>query len=553
MTLDALDNQSFRDRAVVFARAVVDGVAQIPCTLPSAQQPFDVEVVLFHAGEMVGQGRGEHPSLCEALADAARGAANASHLSREQRAETRMAIDLRGRSYSFVEHGERGVELSHGLVAVRRFERSLLRQRIDEGKAYLLRVIDAALGPERAGVHKYYYAPADAFEPKLHTIYTASTIFTLLKLQAFAPDEALSKAIEQATGFLLSMQAREGDARNYGAFYYSFDLRTREPEQKFVVGTTSKTIFTLIELYASTGEERYLEAARLGADWLLTMLRPGGGVRSYLRYREPGRWTLSKKESMLYTGQVLSALSRMYGVTKAPSYKAGAKKIADHLLKRVASQGCYLSDDYRKPNPISSSWAILSLLDYVKVTDNRLARNVTYSCARELLERQIDDREDVHRFGRWKRSLSSSGNGWLAEVMSELYLYCERDDVRVGDCEPFKAAVVDVLRLLMQYTYTPESAFFAKRPEAAIGGVFWNAAERYVRTDSVCHAMNAYVYMFDHLDEGVLVELPEPPLSQRLAAGDAAAPADGAATADDEGDEAAAAAGDADESDDDSE
>jgi hypothetical protein len=64
-----------------------------------------------------------------------------------------------------------------------------------------------------------------------------------------------------------------------------------------------------------------------------------------------------------------------------------------------------------------------------------------------------------------------------------------------------------------------------KNPNMAIGGVFWNVAERYVRTDSVCHAMNAYVHIIGYLDEGPLVEVPEPPLAERLSLTAAPAPA----------------------------
>lgn len=80
--------------------------------------------------------------------------------------------------------------------------------------------------------------------------------------------------------------------------------------------------------------------------------------------------------------------------------------------------------------------------------------------------------------------------------MSELYLYCKAQGM--GGCERFK------------------------NPERAMGGVFWNVAERYVRTDTVCHAMNAYINMIDHLGDGALVKVPERPLSERLALGAAA-------------------------------
>ena len=415
------------------------------------------------------------------------------------------------------------------MVPVRVFDKALLARRIDEGLAYLLRVIDT----ERGGVHKYYYAPTDTFEPRLHTIYTASTIFTLLKLQAHQKDERLPPAIDQAAKYLLSMQSRAPGTRSHGAFHYSLDLQTMEPERKFVVGTTSKSIFTLLELHALRKDKKYLEAARLATDWLLTMRQPDGRVNSYLRQKQSGRWTVSRRESMLYTGQVLSALARTYGVTRDAKYLEAAKQTSGYLMHRISQGGCYLGDEYRKANPISSSWAILLLLDYVKVTNDPTVQEVVFRCARELLARQIDDPADIYRHGRWRGSLSSSGNGWLAEVMAEVYLHCRKHSL--PDCDPFKAAIIQVMRQLMQHTYSPENAFLAKNPAMATGGVFWNVADRYVRTDSVCHAMNAYVYMIDHLDDATLIDIPEPPLSERLTIKDVKAS---------ESDEAAGAEGD---------
>lgn len=511
VTVDALDNAGFRDRVVEFVRQVAAGAPEVTCDLPALQPPVPVEVWIFRAGAAIGKASASASDLCAALEEATRRAIATIEGERAPLDDARFAINLANREYSLLDHQGRGIELSHGVVPVRVFDKKLLARRIDEGLAYLLRVIDT----ERGGVHKYYYAPTDSFEPRLHTIYTASTIFTLLKLQAHHEDERLPPVIEQAAKYLLSMQSRDPGARSRGAFHYSLDLETGEPEQKFVVGTTSKSIFTLLELHASSKDRKYLDAARLAADWLLAMRRPDGRVQSYLRRKKDGRWTVSRRESMLYTGQVVSALSRTYGVTRDSRYLEGAKQTVGYLMHKISQDGCYLGDDYRKANPISSSWAILSLLDYVKVTDDASVQEVVFRCARELLARQIDDPADIYRHGRWRGSLSSSGNGWLAEVMAEVYLYCRKSSL--PDCDPFKAAIIQVMRQLMQHTYSPESAFVAKNPAMATGGVFWNVADRYVRTDSVCHAMNAYVYMIDHLDEGVLIDIPEPPLPERLA------------------------------------
>jgi hypothetical protein len=533
-TLASLDNAAFRDRVVGFVREVSAGGASVTCSLPlSLATPLQVTVWMFQGGATVGRGQSAAGSLCVALKDATRRAIAAAGADRERLAQVRFAVELPERDYALIEHEGKGVELSHGLVPVRTLDKAMLRRRIDEGKAYLLRVIDFGPGSRLGGVHKYYHAPGDTFEDRLHTIYTASTIFTLIKLHAHDKDEGLRKAIDHASKFLLSMQSREPGQRSHGGFHYSFDLQQQKPERKFVVGTTSKSIFTLIELHALTSDEKYLDAARLAADWLLTMLQPDGRVNSYLLQKPDGSWVVSRKESMLYTGQVLSALSRTYRATGDKQYLGAASRIAEYLTSKIAGDGCYLGDDYRKPNPISSSWAILSLLDFVKASDAPEVEALVFRCAKELLGRQIRDAGDVYRYGRWRGSLSSSGNGWLAEVMSEVYLHCEKTGK--SGCAKYEEAIVEVMRLLMQYTYAPENAFVVKNPERAIGGVFWNVRDRYVRTDSVCHAMNAYVYMIDHLDDGVLVEVPEPPLAERLGLDGARPRTSGGADQDEDG------------------
>lgn len=508
---DELDNAAFRDRAAAFVREVSVSDRSVTCTLPlTAAQPLHVTVSMYDGGVVVGQGTSADTELCVALRDATRRALAASGLDGSQVAQARFVVDLTDYQYALVEHEGKGVELASDLVPVRVLDRAMLRRPIDEGKAYLLRVMDPVLG----GVHKYYHAPTDTFEDRLHTIYTASTIYTLLAVQAHDRDERLRQPIERAAGFLLSMQRVAPDQPGHGAFHYSLDLGQQAREPRLVVGTTSKSIFTLIALYANTGDHAYLDAARLAADWLLTMLDADGRVSSELVLDVSGAWTVTTRESLLYTGQVLSALSRLYEVTADDRYLDAASRTAGRLTAKVEREGCYLGDDYRPPNPISSSWLILSLFDYARASGDPTIRETVSDCADELLELQIDDPDDVYRHGRWHASLSSSGNGWLAEVLSELYRGCPPGDP--DGCARFRDPVVRLFRLLMQYTYSPENSFVVKNPEMARGGVFWNTHDRYVRTDSVCHALNAYVFMVDHLAEGVLVELPEPPLAERL-------------------------------------
>ncbi|MFY0539429.1 hypothetical protein [Nannocystis pusilla] len=169
---------------------------------PTAAQPIRVAVSLYDGGAVVGRGAAADDELCVSLKEAAGLALAASGRERERVELARFVVELVDLEYALVEHDGRGVELVGGLVPARVLGRDMVRRRIDEGTAYLLRVMD----PELGGVHKYYHAPTDRFDDRLHTIYTASTLYTLLAVYARDRDERLRRPIERAAGFLLSMQ-----------------------------------------------------------------------------------------------------------------------------------------------------------------------------------------------------------------------------------------------------------------------------------------------------------------------------------------------------------
>lgn len=509
-----LDNEGIRRRVIGFVRHVAEapadaeshaseGALRFACPLPSLAPPLHVVVGMWAEGKQIGHGRSEADEGCDALEEATRAALASSGLPRKRLGHVRFSVEFTHLDVAMIEFGAGGVELVKGLVPVRSLDRARIRRHIDEGRAYLLRMIDA----QRGGVHKYYHADTDAFEDRLHTIYTASTIFTLLAIHAWNHDESLRGPIEQSGRFLLSMQRIAPGHAGHGAFHYSVDLRgQREP--LFVVGTTAKSIFTLIKLHEFSKDGKYLDAARLAAEWLMTMQAADGSVAAKLQLDAQGQLQEDEQESTLYTGQLLSALSRLYVATGDERYREAAARTAGWLLDKHAREGCYVGDEYRTANPVSSSWLILSLFDYAKASGDADVRATAYACADTLLAKQIDAPEDLDRHGRWAGSLSSSGNGWLAEVYALLYRECSALDSQ--RCDEYREAVIRLFRVLMQHTYTPESSFAAKRPATAQGGLFWNTRERYVRTDSVCHALNAFVYMFDELPEGGLLELPEP-------------------------------------------
>jgi len=513
------DNNEFRNASIGFVRNIAekyfDGEQiQYPEEL-KIKGDWDIDIAIYFKGEIRGEGKAQSKDefLSLALEQAVKDALadkNYQKLTEEDIEKTRFLVTFSyspDGSFSFIEYDKQGKELQKDLVIIRSLDKKLIEEKIGQGKEFLFR----AQHKEENGFYKKYDTLNDDFGNRLHTVYSASIIYTLLKVYDFDEDKRILEQIPEWADFLLSMQNKT--EKEYGAFHYSFFLESQEKELKFVVGTAALSIFTLLDLYEREGDSKYLEVAKLGGDWLLTMQKEDGSMQSYKRYLE-GKWFNSKKESLLYNGQVLSALSRLYKATGDKRYFNSAQKIAQRFVDKIEEEGCYLGDDYRIKNPISSAWAIMSLLDFYQVKQEDHYKNLIFQCSEELLQRQSQNTANPLSYGSFSGAYSTSGNGWLAEVMMEMYHFC-REQNR-NDCDKYKDALTEVMMWLMQNTYSEENTFFLLEPEKAIGGLFWNYKERYVRTDSICHGLNAYVGIINNLEDDFLLLIPERPFEQVL-------------------------------------
>ncbi|QRN05135.1 hypothetical protein GH742_09545 [Legionella sp. MW5194] len=283
-----------------------------------------------------------------------------------------------------------------------------------------------------------------------------------------------------------------------------------------MVGTTSKTIFTLLELNQFYPDEpKYLAAAKHAGDWLLTRVNQDGTVMPVASCTS-GQWKDSNKQSFLYSGQVLSALSRLYGVTHDQRYHQGALKIAGQFLKQIQTQGFIVGDDYRPANSISSSWVMMSLIDLAKVDNNPVYRKTIDDIAKAILARQITDKNDIYSNGRYLDAMTTSGNGWINEVMGVLYQFCTQQGG--NQCQRYREAMILTSRWLLQNAYTPQNTYNVKNPERAMGGFITNFTTRTVRTDAVCHGVNSLIMLLASTgnDNKPLINLPERPLIEIL-------------------------------------
>lgn len=476
------------------------------------EMDWEVEIFIYHLGVLKEKGTGNNSTLSLSLEGATRNALNGD-LSDIIVLNSRFLISILSPIVqSFIIYNEKGYEvIGGGLLPTRYLNKELIHQKIIQAKDYLYRMIDN----KDYGVHKYYYALDDNFENRLHTIYTSSTIFSLLKIYDYINDDTIWQYAYNCGEFILSMQNRDSGTIGYGAFHYSLFLTSRTTTEYYVVGTTSKTIFTLLMLYNKTGDNKYLESARLGADWLLTMQNPDGSILSWVE-KANGIWLYSTKESYLYSGQVLSALSRIYDATGKQEYYDAAQKIAQHFAGIIEDRGYYLGDDYRNPNPISSSWVLLSLFDFYKISQDEIFLDHVINSSEYLIRRQRSDTKDLLNLGRWEGSYTTSGNGWLCEVMVEIYQFFKDTDLINSDY--YKQQIINSIRWLIQHTYSEENSFLVKNPEIAIGGLIWyfEGRELEVRTDSVCHGVNGYVGIIDDLVNGTLISIPQKTFEEML-------------------------------------
>jgi hypothetical protein len=355
-------------------------------------------------------------------------------------------------------------------------------------KEYLLRQID----PKYHAFFKVYSARRDQRQEVLRVTYTASALWTLLQMRDLEPDARIDAIIEPAIEFLFSMQVMEGP--HAGAFHYSINGRTGVKRERFVVGTTAKTVFTLLELHRRTKESRFLTSARRAGDWLLSQVQKDGRLQAESkRHLLSGEWVTNHRHSVLYSAEVLSALSQLARVTGERKYRRPASRIAKRLVKQGADSGWVYGDDYRMPNTISTSWVAMALLDYTRIDQDPSMSKALFTIAHQVRSRQITKTPRLLDDGRYFDIWATSGNGWMNEVLVPVYERCVAE--RREHCEQFRLTINRSARWLIQNTYSAENSYHIPNPERAHGGAIRNDQFEQVRTDAVCHAANSLIGM----------------------------------------------------------
>lgn len=563
-----LDNNTFRHEVLKFIRSAAMHHVTSGVTLPMdnldkkwnnhyQKTDWHPHLTVYHHGQILGQSEAHGKSLADVLVLVTEQALRSIHgyeLTSAVLQEYRFKVDFEYvpfYHYAFIEYHTQGLELSGNRVVVRTLTKKSISEQIERSKGYLLRSLD----PQYHGIFKFYDASLDSSNRLLRTVYSASTLYTLIKIHTLplmpvlptssegkgrdplskltmhgqGESSSLSlrddgrvlslKPIHELTQFILSNQLLTGSHK--GAFYYGYDPKTHSFLRRLVVGTTAKSIFALLALNEQEPKNAlYLARAKIAGDWLLTRVEANGNVNSILVWKND-QWQSTYRQSLLYSGQVLAALARLYRITHEQRYYQGATRIADHFVQLVNQNGPLLGDDYRPANSISSSWVLMSLIDYAKINGSPRYQSIISQIAQTILQRQIISVDDIYNHGRYLDAMTASGNGWINEVIGTTFFFCLQHQAS-RSCQTYDDAMLRTSRWLLQNAYTPENMFIVKNPHRALGGFITNFRGSTVRTDAVCHAVNSLLMVlsanklkqFHH--EDIMLSLPERPLREIL-------------------------------------
>lgn len=525
------DNTVFRDEIIHFVRSVARH--QLPQNTLVAMDyldskwanhyqttNWDITVSVYYKGMLVGFAHTRGRSLSGVLQKTTSLALKT--IPKQYRSAAKLdnyrfsvAFDyLPTQQYTIIEYGKKGLELLGNRVPTRHLTLASVDKQLINNQNYLLRMLDR----KRYGYFKFYDAGSDKPETLLRTVYSASALYTLLQMNAWQSQPVLESLFKPIAHFILSNQVKSGPQK--GGFYYAVDSHTKQKTCRVVVGTAAKAIFALLAMNQRYPQDVvYLEHAKQAGNWLIKQVDMRGQVTTAAQCHD-NQWQYSHKQSLLYSGQVLSALSRLYGVTKDPRYLQSAKYIVTYFIRMVALKGPILGDDYRPANSISSSWILMGLLDYVKVDRQVSAIASIQSIASMLLSRQITSKCDVYNHGRYLDAMTASGNGWINEVMGNFYHFC-KNNPSTKQCRPYYQAMIASSRWLLQNTYAPENTFLVKNPARAYGGMITNFSSQTVRTDAVCHGVNSLLLLEKAIPRSVslkeeLIHFPERKLIEIL-------------------------------------
>lgn len=261
---------------------------------------------------------------------------------------------------------------------------------------------------------------------------TGYIIPTLLNVwRAFGNREARRRALEMAS-WELGVQLGDGAIP---------ELTTRGP----AVFDTGQVLFGWVAAYQESGEERFLDAARRGGNWMLQTQDADGTWR---------RFTASSAGTTFYARAAwgLAHLGRVAGEER---YLDGARRFLDWSLEQEAGRGWFGSNcltDNDRPLLHTVAYTAEGQLEAGLILDDRRLVEAARRTARELAARV---EESGRMAGRYDRNWEPAANWACLTGMAQISLVWIR--LHEMEADPALAEAVRRVHTFLQSTHDLDS------------------------------------------------------------------------------------------------
>ena len=343
------------------------------------------------------------------------------------------------------------------------------------------------------------------------------------------PDRSGLMAAARAGGdYLIRMQQPDG------RFHYSYDpMEDRENRRSYNILRHAGTAISLFDLYGTTRETRYLDAARRATAFLRSRFRPSDPGGSYVLDNDG-------KAKLGANGLALLALDRQQELDPHGSDRAGAERLANQIVNMQGKDGSFASyHPIRGDEPDGSvslyypGEAILGLVRLYTAIGNRRLLAAARRGADYLIESQrklpalppdawlMQALEALHRIGG-ERKFADHALALADAMVAEQYgpddpagyaggfrpglpratpaasraeglLAAYRLAVTTGDSRASKiaAALRASARFQLSQQFTRVNSFFLPNPERAAGGFRASITSMRIRIDFVQHNISS--------------------------------------------------------------
>jgi hypothetical protein len=346
---------------------------------------------------------------------------------------------------------------------------ALLRD-VHAGADYLARVTD-----ERGRFEDVYDPTTDTAPHSYSTLRQAEAIYALMCAYEEEPRPAWLDAAKRATSYLKS-QLKTLD----GAAYIKGGESDGEQEK---VGGAGLALVAMAEYAAATGDKGDIEAMRALARGIIHQQYPDGHFRAnadVAKERDAGNAKI-KREKGYYPGEATLGLVRLYGIDPDPKWLAAARSAADYVV-HVRDANKMVKDQ------IPDHWLSYALHDLYVATSDAAYAGQADKISREIIVTLKHNKSlpypDYHgSFLVEADTIQSSTR--LEALTSTLQLMRFKGD----DLRGILPSALEIARFTTSQQYRPDSAYFAKTPSKAIGGVRESVHDDNIRIDGVQHAI----------------------------------------------------------------